>query len=113
MSTNTFEFDNDYSQDAWSADAVNTEAWNDSKLERERQERAEAAGAQDARHIGYAQVLEVYNNRSDTESLANRRSRELSVDPADQDFTRHVNYTGDDAGKAKTPPAPDTGRTAD
>lgn len=83
-----------YSQDAWSADAVNTEAWNDSKLEAERKARAEAAGVQDARHIGYAEVLEVYNRRADTEPLADRRARALATDPAQQDFTRAAEYTG-------------------
>ena len=94
MSTNAFEFDDDYSQDAWTADSVNEEAWNDSKLEAQRKARAEAAGVQDARHVGYAEVLEVYNRRADTEPLADRRARALAVDAGQQDFTRAAEYTG-------------------
>ena len=107
-----FTFDSDYSQEDYTADAVNEDADNSSSLEATRAGEAATAEVQDARHIGYADVLSVYEARTDTESLANRRARALAVDPADQDFTRHVNYTGDDAGKSASPPAEDTSRTA-
>ena len=83
-----------YSQDAWSADAVSTEADNSSELEAQRKAEAEAEGVQDARHIGYAEVLEVYNRRSDTEPLADRRARALATDAGQQSFTRAADYTG-------------------
>jgi len=83
-----------YAQDKFTADAVNEEAWNDSKLEQQRKDEATAAGVQDARHIGYAEVLEVYNRRSDTEPLADRRARALATDAGQQSFTRADDYTG-------------------
>ena len=83
-----------YSQEEWSAATVNDEAVNESQLENDRKSQATAASVQDARHIGYAEVLAVYEARTDTEPLRDRRARALAVDPAQQDFTRHVNYTG-------------------
>ena len=97
-----FTFDNNYSQDKFTADTVNDEAVNESSLEAQRKAEAKTAGVQDARHIGYAEVLEVYNSRSDTEPLADRRARELAVDPADQDFTRAADYTGNSETKETT-----------
>lgn len=89
-----FTFDSDYSQDDFTADTVNDEAVNDSKLEAQRADEAKAKGVKDARFIGYAEVLEVYNSRSDTEPLADRRARELAVDAGQQSFTRAADYNG-------------------
>lgn len=83
-----------YDQDAFTADAVAAEAAETSTLEADRKAEAAGAGVQDARFIGYAEVLEVYNRRSDTEPLADRRARSLATDPAQQDFTRAADYTG-------------------
>lgn len=81
-------------QDRYTADAVKEEALNESGLEQERAAEARAAGVRDARFIGYAEVLELYNNRSDTEPLADRRARALATDPGQQSFTRAAEYTG-------------------
>ena len=89
-----FTFDSDYSQENYSAEEVNAEADNSSSLEATRAADAKTAGVQDARHIGYAEVLEVYNRRSDTEPLADRRARALATDAGQQDFTRAAEYTG-------------------
>lgn len=100
-----FTFDGNYSQEDFSAETVSREADNSSSLEADRKAEAEAAGVQDARHIGYAEVLEVYNKRSDTEPLADRRARELAVDAGQQDFTRFDDYTGNSETKETEYPA--------
>ena len=96
---------NGYSQDDFTADTVNDEAVNDSKLEAQRTQEAEAAGVKDARFIGYAEVLSVYNSRSDTEPLEDRRARELAVDAGQQSFTRAADYTGNSEAKETQYPA--------
>lgn len=95
-----------YNQDAFTADTVRLEGDNASTLEAQRKTEADTANVQHARYIGYAEVLDVYNKRSDTETLADRRARELAVDPVDQDFTRAEGYTGNSTAKQ-------TSRTAD
>ena len=92
------------SQERYSAASVTPEGDNDSSLERERAEQAAAAGVRDARFVGYAEVLANYANRSDVETLAERRARHLGTDPAQQSFTRAADY---DAG-AGTSDAPQT-----
>lgn len=91
-----FTFNEDYKQDTFTADAVIAEADNQSKLEEQRAAEATAAGVQDARFIGYAEVLEVYNKRSDTETLANRRARAQATDAGQQSFTRNVKWGSKD-----------------
>ena len=91
-------------QDAYTAGAVTPEGDNDSSLERLRAEQAAAAGVRDARFVGYAEVLANYANRSDVETLAERRARHLGTDPGQQSFTRAADY---DAG-AGTADAPQT-----
>ena len=88
------------SQKDFTADAVNDEAVNDSKLEATRAAQAEAAGVKDARFAGYAAVLANYEKRSDTEHLADRRARELAVTADQQDFTREADYDGN-SGETK------------
>jgi hypothetical protein len=83
-----------YEQDDYTAQTVREEARNDSALERQRKTEAEEAGVQDARHIGYAEVLNVYARRTDVEHLADRRARHLAANPADQAFTRQAGYDG-------------------
>ena len=92
------------SQDAYTAGAVTAEGDNDSSLERLRAEQAAALGVRDVRFAGYAEVLANYANRSDVETLAERRARHLGTDPAQQSFTRAADY---DAG-AGTATAPQT-----
>lgn len=83
-----------YSQERFTADAVRTEADAEGTLEATRAQEAAAEGVRDARFIGYAEVLDVYNQRSDTEPLADRRARHLAADPTEQDFTRRADWTG-------------------
>ena len=99
-----FTFQTGYTQDDFTAD--NNVESNESSLEVQRKAVAEAAGVVDARFDGYADVLEVYNSRTDTERLADRRARHLAADPADQDFTRADDYTGNSTTNETT-------RTAD
>lgn len=91
-----FTFNGQYTQNAFTADAVVAEANNQSKLEEDRAAEAKQAGVQDARFIGYAEVLEVYNKRSDTETLANRRARAQATDAGQQSFTRNVKWGSED-----------------
>ena len=93
------------SQADYTADAVNTEADNSSSLEALRAEQAEAAGLQDARHAGYAEVLANYEARTDTEPLRDRRARALAFDPEQQDFTRAADYDGQATEAESTYPA--------
>lgn len=95
----------DYNQDRWTADAVRQEADREAKLEDQRAAQAEAAGVRDARFIGYAEVLGVYNQRSDTETLASRRARHLAATPVEQDFTRDADWVGDKGPEGDAPQA--------
>ena len=104
MALDPFTFDAAYSQDRYSAGEVTAEADNDSSLERDRAAQAKAANVRDARFIGYAEVLSVYADRPDVETLAERRARHLGTDPGQQSFTRAADY---DAG-AGTSDAPQT-----
>lgn len=84
----------EYSQEEFSADAKMKAADRNSILEAARKEQADAADKQDARFIGYADVLQTYQDRSDTEALWARRARHYASDPSEQDFARHENYRG-------------------
>lgn len=81
-------------QEKFSAKSVSEEANNQSSLELQRKQEAEAAGVRDARFIDYAEVLANYNQRSDTEPLADRRARHLATDAGQQSFTRAADYDG-------------------
>ena len=89
-----FVFDDSYDQSDFTAEAVRNEYADESVLEEGRKQRATEEGVQDARFAGYAEVLRVYEARSDTEPLRDRRARALATDPAQQDFTRAAGYTG-------------------
>lgn len=109
-----FTFDSTYSQENYSAEEVNAEADSSSSLEATRATEAEGAGVQDARHIGYADVLSVYEARTDTEPLRDRRARALAFDPEQQDFTRAADYDGQATEAESTYPAdPDAGTGTD
>lgn len=83
-----------YDQEKFSAKSVVADLENDSTLEADRKAEANAADVQDARFIGYSDVLDVYQARTDTEHLADRRARHYASDPAEQNFARHENYDG-------------------
>lgn len=97
----------DYSQEGYSAKTVVEGLINDSTLEHERKTDAAVADVQDARFIGYAEVLDVYQRRSDTEHLADRRARHYASDPEAQDFARHEFYDGVSGAVADGDPAAD------
>lgn len=106
-----------YDQEKYSAQTVREEAVNESQLEIDRKAEAEAAGLQDARFIGYSEVLNVYAQRSDVEHLADRRARHLAANPADQAFTRQAGYDGQKepqgTEEAQTTRTDDTSANAD
>ena len=89
-----FEFDATASQEEYSAESVVAELDRDSALEAERKADADAAGVSEARFQGYAQVLGVYEARTDVESLADRRARHYGDTFAEQDFARAEGYKG-------------------
>lgn len=86
--------DPNYSQEKYSAKTVVDGLNNESSLEADRKTQATAEGVQDARFIGYAEVLDVYQERTDTEHLADRRARHYASDTAAQDFARADDYDG-------------------
>lgn len=45
-------------------------------------------------YLGYAEKLAIYEARSDTEPLADRRARDHGETFEDADFTRKAGYTG-------------------
>lgn len=101
-------FDPSYTQDAYTADSVSTEADNASALEAQRKAEAEAAGVQDARFVSYSDVLDIYQARSDSETLRDRRARSLAYNPEQQDFTRQAEYTGNsETDESSYPEDPD------
>lgn len=105
-----FTFDGDYSQDKYTADKVVEGLDRESGLDAQRADEATAAGVSSARFDGYADVLSVYEARSDTEHLADRRARHYAATAAEQDFARAADYDGNsgaesDSGFA-TAPAP-------
>lgn len=89
-----FTFDKDYSQDKYTADKVVEGQNRESDLDAQRATEAETAGVASARFIGYDDVLSVYEARSDTEHLADRRARHYAATAAEQDFARAADYDG-------------------
>lgn len=83
-------------QSDYTADAVIAEQDNESQLEADRAAQAEAAGVSDARFAGYAESLEAYEARSDVETGARRRAREVAPTFAEADFARTAEY-GDES----------------
>lgn len=111
-----FEFDAEKgSQEKYSAGETLKPLNRESDLDRQREGEAEAAGLSNARFAGYADVLGLYEQRSDTEHLADRRARHYAATVADQDFTRHADYDGnsgtekDQGTTAPTPPTEPAG----
>lgn len=94
----TWSDDAAYTQDAFTADAVIAEQDNEGTLDALRAEQAEANSVSRAQYAGYADVIANYAARSDVEPLADRRARHQGEAITDADFTRHANYTGDNAG---------------
>lgn len=88
-----FTFDSAYSQEEYSAKEV-LPASRESGLDAQRAGEAETAGVREARFIGYADVLGVYEARSDTEHTADIRARHLAATAAEQDFARAADYDG-------------------
>lgn len=91
-------------QEKYSAESVIAEQDNASSLDATRAAEADAANVQTANQIGYAQVLGLYEARTDTEPLADRRARESGETFSDADFARAEGYTGEAT-------APQTSRT--
>lgn len=87
-------FDPTYSQEKYSAQTVVEGMNRESQLDADRAEAAETAGVQSARFIDYAEVLGVYEARSDTEHLADRRARHYAANADEQDFARAADYDG-------------------
>lgn len=89
-----FTFDDTYSQEKHSAKTVVDGLNRESELDAQRATEADTANVQSARFIGYADVLSVYEARSDTEHLADRRARHYAATAAEQDFARAEDYDG-------------------
>ena len=83
-------FNASYNQDDFTADAEIARVANESTLDADRQADADAAGVYRASQINYADVLGVYEARSDVENLRNRRARANAEEFSQQDFSRTV-----------------------
>lgn len=81
-------------QEKYSANSVIAGLNRESVLDAQRKDEAAAAGVSSARFIDYAEVLENYEGRSDTEHLADRRARFYAATAAEQDFARAADYDG-------------------
>lgn len=68
-------------------------------LTADREAEATAAGVSSREYVDYAAKLAIYEARSDTEFLADRRARESGETFADGNFARAVAYDGTSEAK--------------
>lgn len=96
-----FTLDESYSQEAYSAKQVLLDEHGEPQtLDATRATEAEGEGVSSARFIGYADVLSIYEARSDTEHTADIRARHFAATAAEQDFARAASYDGNSGAVA-------------
>jgi hypothetical protein len=78
-------------QEKFSAASVNAA---NADLNAERAEDPQFADFSKPEYLDYAEKLAIYEARSDTEPLADRRARDHGETFEDADFTREAGYTG-------------------